>query len=125
MLDRHPLHMRFVDHGSIPRRSWKPVPFPGERVVDDDALRDTAGAVVGIGLEIFLRAANLVGEERVAPLDPASDRLGVRVDEQLRGIEAMSLLGPVRTVDAIAVVLPRANVREIAVPDLIGLFVNL
>ena len=79
-----------------------------------------AGAVVGIGLEVLARAADLVGEQRVAPPDRARDRLRVRVDQQLGGVEAIAVLRIVRSVDAIAVELSGAHVGQIAVPDLIG-----
>ena len=117
---RHPFDVALVDDRAIPRHAQRPVIFPGERGIDDDALRNAAGAVVGIGLEILEGRADLVGEERIAPLDGAGDRFRVRIDEQLRGIEAVAVGRIVRSVDAIAVELTGADVRQIAVPDLIG-----
>jgi hypothetical protein len=97
---------------------------PGEGVVDDDALRNATGAVVGIGLEVFPGGADLVREDGVAPPDGTGDRFRVRVDEQLRGIEAMPLLGVVRSVNAVAVVLAGAHVRQVAMPHLVRSFAN-
>src|SRR5581483_2076904 len=60
--------------------------------------------------------AGHVAEHRVAPADRPGDRLRVRVEEELRGIEAMPVRRRVRAVDAIAVELPRTDVRQARVP---------
>src|SRR5262249_553840 len=49
------------------------------------------------------------------------ERLGVRVQQQLRGIEAMAVLRLVRTVDAIAVALAGPQPQDRDVPDQVGL----
>ena len=46
--------------------------------------------------------------------------LGIGIEQELVGIEAMSLLGLIRPVDAIAVELPGADVGKMAVPDVAG-----
>src|SRR5262249_43369673 len=48
------------------------------------------------------------------------DRLRVRVDQQLRGIEAIAVRRIVWAMNAIAVKLTGPNVRQVAMPDLIG-----
>jgi hypothetical protein len=120
MQHRHPLHVALVDDRPVPRNVERLVEPPRERRVDDDGFRETGGVVVGRRLEILLGPADLVGEERIAPLDRPGDRLRVRIDEELRGVEALPLGRGVRSVDAVAVVLSRAHVGQIAVPDLVG-----
>src|ERR1041384_5799385 len=53
----------------------------------------------------------------------ADDQLGVRIEQQLRCIEAMAAVGG--AVDAIGVELPGTRVRKIAMPDEIGALVQL
>jgi hypothetical protein len=70
--------------------------------------------------EVLVRPADLVGEHGVAPLDRPRDRLRVRVDEELRGVEAVALVRVVRPMHAVAVVLAGAHVGQVAVPHLVG-----
>src|SRR5678815_6032934 len=117
---RHSLHMAFVDHRAIPGNVERPVILPGERGIDDDGLWHAAGAVVGIGLEVFVLAADLVGEQCVAPLDCPRDRLRIRIDQQLGWIEAQPVMRFVWAVHAVSVELSRSNVRQIAVEHMVG-----
>jgi hypothetical protein len=84
------------------------------------AFRDATRAVVGIGLEVFMLAADFVGEQRVAPLDAARNGLRVRIDQQLGWIEAQPLARFVRAVHAVSVILSRSNVRQITVKHVVG-----
>src|SRR3546814_7742867 len=61
-----------------------------------------------------------VAEGGVVPVQLAVQDLGVGIQQQLVGIEAMARLRLVGTMYAVAVVLPRANVVQVAVPDLVG-----
>ena len=72
--------------------------------------------------EILARAADAVAEHRVVPPQPALQRLGVGIDQQLVGIEAVPVGRIERPVDAVAVKQVRPRVRQIAVPDLVGIF---
>ena len=67
-------------------------------------------------------AAGAVGEMRVAPDQPAGEPLGIGIEQQLVGVEAVAALGLIGPVDAIAVELPGRDVVEIAVPDVLGAF---
>ena len=80
------------------------------------------GVVAIVERKILLRIANPIAEHRVGPRQVAADGLGIRIEEELVGIEAMALLGHVRPVHAIAVELAGRDVGQIAVPDLIGVF---
>ena len=57
----------------------------------------------------------------VLPIHLAGNRLRIRIDEQLVGIEAQPLLRTERAMDAIAVELPRLQAGHVAVPDEVGL----
>ena len=120
MLDRHPLHVALIDHRAIPRRARQSIVGPRERVVDDDALWRTRRAVIGRGLEIATRAPDLVPEERIAPANRVAHGLRIRIDQQLRRIEAMPFARRVWSVHAIAVQLTGTRVGQIAVPHLIA-----
>ena len=117
---RHPAHMAFVDEGLVPGHARRTVVAPRERVVDDDRLRHRAGAVLWVGHEVLLRAADRVAEGLVRWLDGAADRLRVRVEEELPGVEPVTLLRLVGAVDAEAVELPGPGVGQVRVPDEIG-----
>ena len=62
---------------------------------------------------------------RGMPVDSAVDRLRIRVDQQLRRVEALAGLGLVRPVHAVAVALPGPDARQVAVPVERGALVQL
>ncbi len=57
---------------------------------------------------------------RIAPDQAAGDPFGVRIEQQLVGVETVAALGIVGAVHAIAVELARDDVGQIAMPDVIG-----
>ena len=65
---------------------------------------------------------HLVAEQRGIPLQLADDLLGVRVEQQLVGIEAVAGRRFVGAVDAEAIDRARPRIRQIAVPDFVGVF---
>ena len=66
---------------------------PGEGGLDDPAFRDEARIVAPIDRQILARAADAVAENRVGPAQPAVQRLGIGIDQQLVGVEAMPVGG--------------------------------
>src|SRR5206468_4275992 len=70
--------------------------------------------------KILARAAGAVAEMRVAPDQPAGEPLGVGIEQQLVGVEAVAAFGCIGAVDAIAIELPGRDVVEIAVPDILA-----
>ena len=100
VLLREALDVHLVDDGLVPRRARARVvvAFPVEALVDDDALRHRRGVVGGVDVEVRVVAVRDVRQRaRAAVVDGAVDRLRVRVEQQLRGVEARALLGrPVR-----------------------------
>ena len=47
-------------------------------------------------------------------------QLGVRINQQLLGVEAVAAIGIIGAVDAVAMKLSRTQPRQVSVPDLIG-----
>ena len=72
------------------------------------ALSRSLRRVLGIG--------EVVREERLVPLPRAVDRLGVRIEQQLRRVAPVPLVGRPRAVHAKAVALPGLHVGQVAVP---------
>ena len=98
-------------------------PSQSKRVVDDDRLGDGAGVVLVVELEVgVLGVLEAVGRHVgqdvgvVGPVHHALDRLGVGVDEELVGVEALALVGRVGPVHAVAVALPGPDPGQVAVP---------
>ncbi len=115
---REALHVRLVDDGVLPGRARRAVALPVEPAVDDDALRDRRGRIGLVDAKVGVRARVGDVRQRVrAPVvDRALDRLRVRVDQELRGVEPLPLLGAVRAVDAERVPRSRPDVRQKPVP---------
>ena len=114
---REALDVQLVDDGLVPRGLERPVALPVEAGVDDDAAghRDR---VVGLVRHLApVRPGRPVREGvRGLPAHAAVDRLGVGIEQQLGGVEAVSALGCVGAVHAQAVALARADAGEVAVP---------
>ncbi len=116
---REALDVGLVDDRVGERHPRRRVPLPVEGRVDHDRLRDRAGVVLVVGLVVVVLAA--VGDVRehvgvVRPVDDAVDRLRVRVDQQLVGVEAVAVGGCVGTVHAEAVALPGPDAGQVAMP---------
>src|SRR5689334_21715491 len=79
---------------------------PVEALIDDDGFRHAAGIVAAVEGKVLARAAGAIAEMRIAPDQPAGEPLGVGIEQQLVGIEAVAAFGRVGPMDAIAVELP-------------------
>ena len=93
---------------------------PIERVVDHDRFRHSPRIVAQIARQVFRLAADDIARHFVRPIDPAGDRLGIGIDEQLRVVETQPALRIIRTENPEAVKLPGPHVRQEDVPDLVG-----
>lgn len=98
--------MRLVDYRPIPRRAQQLVATPGERLVDDDTFGYEAGVIPIVEGEVGLGIADPVSEQRVRPIDIAGNRLRVRIDQNLGGVESEADLRLVQAVDTVAIELP-------------------
>ena len=90
---------------------------PGEGRVDHDTFRDEGRAVALVERQVLILVPDSVAVERIVPLDLAGQGLGVRVDQELVGVEAVPGIGRKGAVHTIAVELTGPHVRQIAVPD--------
>ncbi len=120
-----PLHVGLVDHRLGPGHVRRPVVAPRERVVDHNRFRHRRRAVAPVEGEVGARREHAVAEQSVRPARLAEQRLGVGIDQQLVGVEAMPLGRLVGAVSPVAVEQARLHVRQIAVPDLVGAFRHL
>ena len=111
---REPLDVQLVDHRLGPGPRERRVALPVERPVDDDRARDRGCGVLAVGHVLLARGVR--EHARPAVADRALDRLRVRVDQQLRGIEAMAGGGLPATRDPVAVALPRPDAGHVDVP---------
>ncbi|MCY1418087.1 hypothetical protein D9M71_336340 [compost metagenome] len=111
-----------VDQGAVPGGAHALLRAPGEGRVDDLALGHEGGAVAFVEAEVGVLRADHVAEQRFRPAQPAHQLLGVGIDQQLVGVEAVSGVGLVGAVHPVAVDLSRMGVGQVAVPDLVGVF---
>src|SRR5437867_10045840 len=105
--------MRFVDDRVMPRHSRRPVVSPGKRGVYDARLRRAGRAVALIEGEVTLDMPNPIAEVGVAPDHVALEMFGVRFDQKLVWIEAMTPFGVVRAVHAVPVEQPWACLGQV------------
>ena len=115
-------HVDFVDDGVGECDAQPAIAGPVERRIDDDGLGNAGAAVLIVLVQVRILAIEGVGKDGLVPLHVANDGLCVGVDEQFVLIEAMTLGGVPRAVDAKAVALTRADARQEAVPDEGGTF---
>jgi hypothetical protein len=115
------LDVHLVDHRLVPRRARSPIIAPGEGGVDDDRLRHAGRTVARIGGQVGVGMADLVAEESVAPLDGAVERSRVGIEQELGGVEAVAGGGLPGALHAIAVADARPRLRQVDVPDVLGL----
>src|SRR5690606_888672 len=116
MPHRETTHMHFIDDGVLPWPLWRPLAAPGKGWIDHPAFGHIARAVPAIEREIGILAHH-VAEQRGMPDQTACQSLGIGIDQQLVMIEAMTGSRIIRSVDAIAIQLSGAYIRQIAVPD--------
>ena len=122
MLLGEPAHMHLVDDAFVPACRGRTVVPPGEGRLDDHAFQHVGGIVAGVVGQIALGIAHAIAVMGVGPAQRARQSPGVGIEQQLVMVEAMAPRRIVGSVDPVAVDLPGAGVRQIAVPDLVGVF---
>src|SRR6266699_3996549 len=105
--------MEFVDNGLVPWRAWWAVISPGKSRINDHSQRGIRRIVTLIAGQIGLGVTHAVAKEFVGPAHITANRPGIGVEQDLIWIEAVSLLGGVRAIDAIAVELAGEHLRQI------------
>src|SRR5262249_17330201 len=108
----------------MPGSLKRPITFPVESGINDHTLGHLRGTIALITREIEVRIADRIAKQRIAPADVSVECLRIGVKQQLRGIEPMSSLGLIRTVNSVAVSLTRLCLGQVDVPDVIGLLAN-
>jgi hypothetical protein len=108
------LDVGFVDDALGIRDVRGSVSRPVEERIDHHAVHHVLrGVVVVLGV----RVAEVVGEQRLVPVDLAAGRLGVGVEQQLRRVEPLARGWVVVAVHAVAVALSGLDGRKVRVPD--------
>jgi hypothetical protein len=97
------LDMEFVDNGLVPGYAWRAVISPGKSRINDHSQGGIRRIITLVTGQISLVVAYAVTKELVSPAHVTTNRPGIRVEYDLVWIEAVSLLGGVRAIDAIAV----------------------
>ena len=116
MLRRETLHVHLVDDRLVPRGSRAAVVAPVEPWHRDHGPRNKRRGVAAAGLAAFRAIVQAVGVDGLVPLHAAVDRLGVRVEQELRGITAMPFRRLPGSVNAESIPLSGLDPGEIAVP---------
>ena len=98
---------------------------PGEGRIDHAAFRHEGGAVALVEGEVVVGLADRVAEQRGVPVELADELLRIGIEQQLVRVEAVPVRRLVGAVHAIAIDRARPRVRQVAVPDLVGVFGQL
>ncbi len=122
-----PLDVQLIDDRVCPGDAQQLITLPIEMGVDHHRLGHRVGIVGGIDLEVVVGCAvGDIGQDVAGlPLQVAVDRLGVRVDEQLVGVEAMPLVRDVGPAHPVSVELAGSDTRDVAMPLERGLMTQL
>ena len=115
-------HVGLVEDRAVPRDARALVATPGEGGVDDPAFRHEGSTVAQIERQVGVGMADRVAEDLGGVLHLADMRARIRVEQELVRVEPVAGLRRVRSVHPVAVDGAGAGVRQIAVPDLIGIF---
>jgi hypothetical protein len=114
--------MGFVENGSFPGNLRTPIAPPGERGIDDPALRHEFRAIALVERQVLFLRTDRVAVEGIMPRKLADELLGIWIEEQLVGIEAMARARFVGAMYPIRIDCPRPGVWKIPVPDLVRVF---
>lgn len=112
--------MRLVEDRPFPRNARRLGVAPGEGGIDDPAFRHAGGTVAPVERQVVAGRADPVAEMGVGPAHMPDQRLGIGIEQKLVRVEAMSHRRFVRPMDAVAIDRPRPRIRQVAVPDLVG-----
>ncbi|OIQ64858.1 hypothetical protein GALL_535890 [mine drainage metagenome] len=109
--------MRLVDHRAVERVVGVAVCAPVIGGIHHHRFRHGEGAVAGVERQIGARAAKAVAHHGVRPFQPPVKLLGIGVDQQLVGVEAVARLWLVGAMRAKAVAGAGGQALHIHMPD--------
>ena len=110
-------HVRLVDDEPWPDDARALHALPVEAAVHHDAPRHARSAVPIVERQVGPAASDAVGVDRRVEIHPAVDRAGVRVEEELVGVEAQAAQRVVRPVGAQTIERALAHAAEVSVTD--------
>src|SRR5262245_47275019 len=122
MTSGKPFDVHLVNDSLVPRDPRQGVIAPTKRRIYHDTLGNPAGAVALVIREVGVSVTNSVPEQGITPPHHARNSLSIGVKQQFVGIESMAFVRRVGSMHSVAIKLSRAHFRQIAVPDLVGLF---
>ena len=93
------LDVDLVDDRPVEGRARRLVVAPIELRIDHDPLGNAGGVVNLIDRQVGVLVAERVAEDRLLPVDDPSDRLRIRIEQDLVRVEAETVLGIVRAGD--------------------------
>ena len=107
------LDVRLVDDGvGVLVLGW-PVGAPVEERVDHHRLGHAGSRVIVVAA---VRVPEVITEKRLVPVEHTVDGLGIRIEQKLVRIAALSSRGVVRAIDAVTVALSRLDGGQICMP---------
>src|SRR5215210_6762969 len=107
--------MGLVDDRVLPGNLQSSIVPPGKSRVYNNRLQHRFGVIAGIYF-IMAGSADAVAEMCIRPFETPRQSLGIRVNQQLIGIEAVTVLRLVGPMNTIAIELTRRDVAQIAMP---------
>ena len=117
-------HMHLIDQSLVPWCTRMSVVAPAKLRIHHDTQRRTPCIVAKIDLQILSHMPDLMTEHGIGPPDPATNRSGVRIQQNFMSVEAMTGGRIKRTMHTIPVKLTGADVGQVNVPDTIRLFLQ-
>ena len=113
-------HMHLIEHGFAPGASGRGQAVGQTDLTGHPALRHEGRAVAMVEGMAALGMIGLKPKHRVMPLEAADQLSGIRVEQQLVGIEAMPVIRGIRAVGAKAIDHPGLRFRHESVKDIAG-----
>jgi hypothetical protein len=122
MASGHAADMGLVDHRFGPGAVRAHMLVPGEGGIHHPAFRHAEAVVAPVEGQVGAVRADAIAEMGIRPAYRAAQRLGVGVEQQLVGIEAVAVARLIGAMDAVAVEQPGHGLGQIAVEHLVGVF---
>ena len=115
-------NMRLVDYRFRPRYCRRAIIAPSEALIGDDSLHDTWRTVAPVEGKIRARRIDAVAVKRIGVAPFAMQTSGIRIEQELVRIEAMTGLRFVGAMGTEAIDQPGPGIGKVTVPDLVGAF---